>query len=258
MSGVDIALWGVLPYLVAVVVVGGTAWRWRYDQFGWTTRSSQLYESRLLRIGSPLFHFGILVVIAGHVMGLVIPKSWTTAAGLSPEAYHVQALALGGIAGFATLAGVALLIYRRRRTGPVFMATTWNDKAMYVVLVAAILAGLATTLLGAGATGEAHDYRTTVSPWFRSLFILQPDIEAMARAGTAFHVHVLIAFVLFASWPFTRLVHAFSAPVAYLFRPYVVYRRRSPTTARRPASRAARPGWDPAPRPPRDRADSDR
>ncbi|HET6359906.1 respiratory nitrate reductase subunit gamma, partial [Streptomyces sp.] len=150
MSALDVLLWGVLPYVTIVILVGGTVWRYRYDQFGWTTRSSELYESRLLRIGSPLFHFGILVVVIGHVIGLVIPQSWTSAAGLSEGAYHVQALVLGGVAGFATLTGVVILIYRRRTTGPVFMATTRNDKGMYVVLLAAIVAGLATTVLGAG------------------------------------------------------------------------------------------------------------
>jgi nitrate reductase gamma subunit len=242
MSLVDLLLWGVLPYVVLAVLIGGTIWRYRFDQFGWTTRSSQLYESRLLRLGSPLFHFGILVVIVGHVIGLVIPKSFTDWAGLSQEAYHVQALALGGIAGFCTLVGVAILIYRRRTTGPVFSATTRNDKGMYVVLVAAIVAGLATTLLGA-AGGEEHNYRLTVSPWFRSLFVLQPDVDAMSRAGLAFQVHVLIGMLLFATWPFTRLVHAFSAPVGYLFRPYVVYRRR-PVAAGTPASRQQRRGWE--------------
>ena len=130
-----------------LLLVGGTAWRWRYDQFGWTTRSSQVYESRLLRIGSPLFHFGILVVAFGHVIGLLVPKSWTDAAGLSQEAYHVQALALGGIAGVATVVGVAILVYRRRTTGPVFSATTRNDKAMYVLLIATLVLGL-TTIMG--------------------------------------------------------------------------------------------------------------
>jgi nitrate reductase gamma subunit len=151
---VSTLLWGVLPYVTIAVLVAGCIWRYRYDQFGWTTRSSQLYESRLLRIGSPLFHFGILVVVVGHFIGLVIPESWTSALGLSETAYHVQAVTLGGIAGFATLIGVAILIYRRRTTGPVFMATTRNDKAMYVVLVAAIVFGLATTLLGAGVGEE--------------------------------------------------------------------------------------------------------
>jgi nitrate reductase gamma subunit len=238
----SLLLWGVLPYVVLAVLVTGTVWRWRYDQFGWTTRSSQVYESRLLRIGSPLFHFGILVVAFGHVIGLLVPKSWTDAAGLSQEAYHAQALVLGLGAGVATLAGIATLVYRRRMTGPVFSATTRNDKAMYVVLVAALVAGLTATLLGAGG-GEEHNYRLTVSPWFRSLFVLDPDVDAMAHAGTAYQVHALVAFLLFASWPFTRLVHAFSAPVGYLFRPYVVYRRRPSSGDGR--SRRPRRGWEP-------------
>jgi nitrate reductase gamma subunit len=239
MNWLDVLLWGVLPYVMVVVLVGGTTWRYRYDKFGWTTRSSELYESRLLRIGSPLFHFGLLVVIIGHVIGLIIPKSWTDAVGLSQEAYHVQALLLGGIAGASTLVGIAILIYRRRTTGPVFRATTVNDKLMYVVLVAAIVAGLTTTLLGA-AGGEEHNYRLTVSPWFRSLFALQPDVAAMSRAGLAFHLHALLGMALFTIWPFTRLVHAFTAPLGYLFRPYVVYRSRSAGAATRPARR----GWE--------------
>src|SRR6185295_18849296 len=137
--------WDVVPYVVLAIVVVGTWWRYRYDKFGWTTRSSQLYESRLLRIASPMFHFGILVVIVGHVIGLLIPESWTDAVGLSHEAYHVQAVVLGTIAGIMTLAGIALLIYRRRTRGLVVTATTVNDKAMYVVLVAAIVAGLYAT-----------------------------------------------------------------------------------------------------------------
>ncbi|WP_406001076.1 respiratory nitrate reductase subunit gamma [Streptomyces sp. NBC_00829] len=240
MKALDVLLWGVLPYVTIVILVGGTVWRYRYDQFGWTTRSSELYESRLLRIGSPLFHFGILVVVIGHVIGLVVPQSWTSAMGVSETAYHVQALVLGGVAGFATLAGAAILIHRRRTTGPVFMATTRNDKTMYVVLVAAIVAGIITTLLGAGAVGEVHHYRETVSPWFRSVFTLQPDIDAMSAAPLSFQLHTLIGMLLFAIWPFTRLVHAFTAPIGYLFRPYVVYRSRS-VSDRSPGTRR---GWE--------------
>ncbi|MDX2820307.1 respiratory nitrate reductase subunit gamma [Streptomyces ipomoeae] len=240
MSALDILLWGVLPYVTLAILIGGTVWRYRYDQFGWTTRSSELYESRLLRIGSPLFHFGILVVVIGHVIGLLIPESWTSAVGLSETAYHVQALVLGGVAGVATLAGVAILIYRRRTTGPVFMATTRNDKTMYVVLVAAIVVGLITTLLGAGVVGEEHNYRATVSPWFRSVFTLRPDLDSMTAAPLSFQLHTLIGMLLFAIWPFTRLVHAFTAPVGYLFRPYIVYRSRSAGIP----SRGPRRGWE--------------
>jgi nitrate reductase gamma subunit len=218
--------WDVVPYVTLTIVVVGTWWRYRYDKFGWTTRSSQLYESRLLRIGSPMFHFGILVVVFGHVVGLVIPQSWTEAIRVSQHMYHIQAITLGSIAGVSTLLGISLLIYRRRTTGPVFMATTANDKLMYVVLVAAIVAGLCATALGSGVVGEEHNYRQDVSVWFRSIWVLQPRGDLMAQAPVYFQVHVMIGLALFALWPFTRLVHAFSAPIGYLFRPYVVYRSR--------------------------------
>ncbi|NLV77986.1 MAG: respiratory nitrate reductase subunit gamma [Rhodococcus sp.] len=218
--------WSIVPYVTLAVLIVGTWWRYRYDKFGWTTRSSQLYEGRMLRVASPLFHFGMLVVLIGHIIGLLIPESWTEAVGISEHMYHWGAAVPGVIAGVATLLGVGLLIYRRRTTGPVFSATTLNDKVMYVVLVAAIVAGLATTMIGAVEGNEAHNYRETVSPWFRSIWILQPDGAAMAEAPLSFHIHVTIALVLFAIWPFTRLVHAFSAPIQYLFRPYIVYRSR--------------------------------
>ncbi|MGI5121087.1 respiratory nitrate reductase subunit gamma [Marinactinospora thermotolerans] len=245
MTWLDYALWGVLPYLVLLVLVGGTVWRYRYDRFGWTTRSSQLYESRLLRIASPMFHFGLLVVIVGHVIGLLIPKSWTEAVGIPESAYHLTALSLGIVAGVCTLGGIALLIWRRRTTGPVFSATTVNDKIMYLVLTMAIVAGLATTQLSAGADltgGHGHDYRETVSVWFRSIWILQPDVAAMAASTFAFKLHVVIGLALFTLFPFTRLVHAFTAPVGYLFRPYVVYRARDPRSTTR-TSRPIRRGW---------------
>ncbi|UTT50238.1 MULTISPECIES: respiratory nitrate reductase subunit gamma [Rhodococcus] len=236
--------WDVVPYVTLAVVVVGTWWRYRYDKFGWTTRSSQLYETRLLRIASPMFHFGILVVIVGHVIGLVIPQSWTAAVGLSQHAYHVQAILLGTIAGVSTLVGITLLVYRRRTRGPVFSATTLNDKFMYVVLVAAIVAGLATTLMGSGVVGEEHNYRETVSPWFRSIWVLQPRGDLMVEAPFSFRLHALIGLVLFAIWPFTRLVHAFSAPIGYLFRPYIVYRSREEARpGRLVGSQPQRRGW---------------
>jgi nitrate reductase gamma subunit len=242
LSALDIVLWGVLPYVMVVVLVGGLVWRYKYDQFGWTTRSSQLYESRLLRIASPLFHFGLLAVVAGHFFGLVIPKSWTEAVGMSQDFYHFNALFVGGIAGIGTLGGIILLIYRRRTTGPVFMATTKNDKAMYVVLTAAIVFGLWTTLASVFEGEHGHNYRETVAPWFRSLFIFQPDIAAMAAAPFFFHLHTLVGMALFLIWPFTRLVHAFTAPFHYLFRPYIVYRSRDRDGGRTGGRAGARPG----------------
>ncbi|GAA0250543.1 respiratory nitrate reductase subunit gamma [Saccharothrix mutabilis subsp. mutabilis] len=238
-STLDVMLWVVVPYVSIAVFVVGHVWRYRYDKFGWTTRSSQLYENRLLRLGSPLFHFGVLVVVIGHVGGLLVLKSWTRAVGIGDEAYHVIAVVLGVLAGVCTLAGAAILVYRRRTVGPVFSATTRNDKVMYVLLVGTIVLGLGTTVLG-NLTEHPHDYRETVSPWFRSIFYFQPRPELMAAAPIGFKLHALSAWALFAFWPFSRLVHVFSLPLGYLTRPYIVYRSRDA----RMGSRAPRRGWE--------------
>ncbi|WP_051843925.1 respiratory nitrate reductase subunit gamma [Streptomyces sp. NRRL S-813] len=234
-----ILLWVVLPYLSLAVFVLGHIWRYRYDKFGWTTRSSQLYENRLLRIGSPLFHFGILVVLLGHIGGLLVPKSWTQAAGVSEHTYHVTAVVLGTVAGVCTLGGLAILLYRRRTVGPVFSATTRNDKAMYVSLTVTVALGLAATVV-ANIVGGGYDYRETISPWFRSIFYLEPDPDLMSGAPILFKLHAISALLLFAAWPFTRLVHMLTAPLGYLTRPYIVYRSRDTRLGARPPRR----GWE--------------
>jgi len=240
-TGKDVLLWVVIPYLCIASFVGGHVWRYRYDKFGWTTRSSQMYERRLLRWASPLFHFGILFVLVGHVMGLGVPKTWTEAAGIPESVYHAFAIAVGTVAGVCTVSGMALLIYRRRTVGPVFSATTKMDKFMYAVLAVVILLGLWNTAAGSilNLTGH-YDYRDGVSIWFRGIFRFSLHPELMADAPLGFQLHGLAAFLLFALWPFTRLVHVFSVPLGYLTRPYIVYRSRDT----RLGSRAPRRGWE--------------
>ncbi len=232
-------LFVIFPYVCLTVFVVGHFWRYRYDKFGWTTRSSQLYENELLRIGSPLFHFGILGVFVGHVMGLGIPKSWTEAVGISEGIYHFSAVSIGGLAGAATVSGMVILIYRRRVTGPVFSATTKMDKVMYLFLATVIFLGLWNTV--ASNIFGHYDYREGVSIWFRGLFFLNPQPELMAQAPVGFQLHGLVAFSLFALWPFTRLVHVFSAPLGYLTRPYIVYRSRDDQEL---GSHSSRRGWE--------------
>lgn len=236
MSAGDVLLWIIFPYACILTFILGHIWRYRYDTFGWTTRSSQLYERRLLRIGSPLFHFGILLVILGHIVGILVPESVTKAMGISEHAYHLSAVSLGTVSGAMTVVGMAILIYRRRTTGPVFSATTVNDKVMYVLLAGTIGLGLATTVLG-NVAQHAHDYRLDVAPWFRSVFYLHPDTSLILRAPLGFQLHVICAWLLFAFWPFSRLVHVFSAPIGYLTRPYIVYRTRDVAVA-------SRRGWE--------------
>lgn len=245
MSPTDTLLWVAFPYAATAVFVVGHVWRYRYDQFGWTTRSSQVYENRLLRWGSPMFHLGILLVIAGHVVGLLIPRTWLEAVGVDEHAYHLGATWMGTAAAALTLAGLAILVYRRRMVGPVFLATTRSDKLMYAVMAATLGFGTVATVQYQ-VLGDAYDYRGSISPWVRSLLTFQPQPELMTDVPAMFQVHVLSATLLFAIWPFTRLVHVFSAPVGYLFRPYVVYRSRD---AAGTGSRAVRPGWEGVERP---------
>jgi nitrate reductase gamma subunit len=231
-------LFVVFPYICLTVFVVGHWWRYSYDKFGWTTRSSQLYENRLLRIGSPLFHFGIIGVFFGHVIGLGIPESWTEAVGIHESLYHFMAVSVGALAGIATVVGMVILIYRRRVSGPVFSVTTRMDKAMYLVLATVILLGLYNTL--AANVFSNYDYRQGVSIWFRGIFRFQLHPDLMAAAPWSFQLHGLVAMFLFALWPFTRLVHVFSAPLGYLTRPYIVYRSRQDQLG----SHHPRRGWD--------------
>src|SRR5262249_57032227 len=91
----------------------GHFWRSRHDQFGWTSRSTELLERPLLKWGSPLFHYGALAAIAGHVLGILIPASATSAIGIDEHAYHLISATAGTIAGAAALIGLLILIYRR-------------------------------------------------------------------------------------------------------------------------------------------------
>ena len=147
------------------------------------------------------------------------PGFWAALSAAAPPAALAAAyLRLGGLAvspGFATLA----------------------------LVVAAIVLGMVATRTGSQTpSGEEHNYRETVSIWFRSLLIFQPDVEAMAASTWQFKVHILVGFALIALIPFSRLVHAFTVPLHYLFRPYVVYRSRDAVAPTPSRSRVR--GWD--------------
>lgn len=235
-STLDLLLWVVLPYMVLAVFVLGHVWRFRYDRFGWTTRSSQIYESKLLSIGSPMFHYGIIGIFFGHVVGLGIPKSWTAFIGISDHVYHLMAVTIGLAAAVACVGGLLILLYRRRTNTRVFGATTAGDKLMYFFLAAVIAFGVLATIVH--TTFGSYDYREGVSIWFRDFWTLSPDPAHMAQAPIFFQLHVLSALLLFGIWPFTRLVHVFAAPVGYLTRPYIVYRSKDPQ------KEAERRGWE--------------
>ena len=239
MSGWDIILYGALPYAAVAAFFMGHYWRYRRDQYGWTSRSTQLLESRALRLGSVAFHYGVFAAIGGHVLGILIPASWTDAVGIDEDAYHVISVIGGLTAGGAVLFGMLVLIWRRARYPRVRVTTTRNDVVVFALLAIGILTGLAVTV---NNVVDAVNYRETASPWFRSLFALDPDIDAMSGANWVLQVHVMSVWLLYAMWPLSRLVHAWSIPVDWFRRSPVLFRGRSgrPRPAPAAAMRTAR------------------
>jgi nitrate reductase gamma subunit len=224
-TAVDLFLYVVLPYAAIVLFVAGHVWRYRHDQFGWTTRSTQLLEGRWLAWGSNLFHWGALAAIGGHVIGMLIPEWLTALVGVPEEVYRYFSALAGSVAGLVCVAGFVILAVRRAYFPRVRRTTTPVDVAVYVLLGIVIGLGQAETM-AVNLFGAGFDYRPTVGVWFRGIFWLQPNASLMAAAPVIYQVHATAAWFLYALWPFSRLVHAWSLPFQYLGRPYILYRSR--------------------------------
>ncbi|MCC6269829.1 MAG: respiratory nitrate reductase subunit gamma [Microbacteriaceae bacterium] len=240
----DVLLWVAFPYIAAASFIVGHILRYRYDKYGWTSRSSQMYETKILKWASPMFHYGILGVFVGHVIGLLIPREWLYTIGVDEHTYHLGATWLGTAAAVITIVGIVLLLSRRGAIRRVARVTTAMDVVMYIFLVGSLALGTL-AVIQFQIFGEGYDYRGSISPWIRSILLFQPDATFMIGVPLAFQLHVLSSTALFLIWPYTRLVHVLSVPVGYLFRPYVVYRSRD--THR--GARAVRRGWEASSRP---------
>src|SRR5262249_27338389 len=141
MSAGKILLWIIVPYVAITVFVVGHWWRYRFDQFTWTSRSTQLLDRSVLGWASPVFHYGALAAVAGHIIGLVIPSSVTEAVGINESAYRWIAAIPGGIAGAVTLIGFLGLVYRRATSDRVRRTTTRMDYLTYLLLTVLIVLG---------------------------------------------------------------------------------------------------------------------
>jgi nitrate reductase gamma subunit len=231
--------WVVYPYLAVTVFVVGHIWRWRFDRLGWTTRSSQLLEQRWLRIGSPLFHIGLLGVLGGHVIGILTPKRLTEAVGIHEQLYHRFSIAAGGTFGMLALAGILILTLRRLLVPAVRRNGSAADLVVNLTLLAVIALGESATL-GYQLGVHAYDYRETVSVWFRQFLALHPDPSIMSATPWIYQAHILAAFTLFVLWPFSRLVHVWTVPVQYVLRrAHILYRGTVSTPPRRGAFSAS-------------------
>ncbi|SER42140.1 nitrate reductase gamma subunit [Gracilibacillus ureilyticus] len=223
-NSVDWLLWGILPYIVLTIFIGGHIYRYQKDQFGWSSKSSEFLEKKYLRIGSLLFHGGIFAVLGGHFLGILVPVSVYHSLGVTEHQYHVIALLFGIPAGIAAVTGLAILCYRRLSVKRIFKTTSKGDWAVLFFLMIVVLSGLSATFLNIDSHG--FDYRTTIAPWFRGLFIFRVQPELMAEVPVWFKIHLFANYAFASIWPFTRMVHVFSFPARYLSRSFVIYKRQ--------------------------------
>ena len=217
-------IWIIYPYLCLAIFVIGHIARYKYDQFSWTAKSSEMIEKRRLKWGSLLFHLGVIPVFFGHVVGLLIPANWLEAVGVDNHIYHIGAVYIGSIFGIITLIGMLLLTLRRLTIKNVRRLSSFSDIFVNIVLLIILLMGCYSTLV-TNAVQPDFDYRQTIAIWFRHLFMFSPNANLTVNVPWSFKLHILLGFTVFACWPFTRLVHVWSVPLSYMNRRYIVYRK---------------------------------
>ncbi|WP_029031999.1 respiratory nitrate reductase subunit gamma [Salinarimonas rosea] len=233
-------LFGWFPYLALTVFLVGSWIRFDREQYTWKASSSQLLRRRQLVLGSVLFHVGILVLFLGHAAGLLTPAFVFEAVGISKAFKQGMAIAVGGIAGLVTLVGIALLTHRRLFDPRIRATSSFADTAILLIVFAQLLLGLATIPLSLGHL-DGYEMLKFMT-WAQGILTLQPGVSAVvADVHPIFKAHLLLGMAIFLVFPFTRLVHVWSAPVWYLGRRgYQVVRTKKPASAKEPAP-AARP-----------------
>jgi nitrate reductase gamma subunit len=217
--------WTIFPYICGTILIVATFYRFIYIGKSWTAPSTEIFEKKWLRIASVVFHYGIIFAFFGHVMGMLIPIGVYNAMGVDDHTYHIFAIVGGGAAGLMVVLGLIVMLIRKFSFPRVRVHTTFGDYFTIVLLL--LVAGLGTYMtIIYNTTVVAYEYRVSIGPWFRSLFIFNPRWELMLAVPFLFKVHVILAFVLFAAIPFTKLVHMFSFPARYPTRAPQQYRSR--------------------------------
>jgi len=210
-------VFGWYPYLCLTVFVLGSLLRFDREQYTWKTGSSQLLRRRQLMWGSNLFHVGILVIFVGHLVGLLTPIWIFDAAGISHGFKQLMAIWVGGIAGILCLIGIALLTHRRLFDARIRATSSFGDIGILLILFAQLLLGLATIPVSAGHL-DGHEMVKFMN-WAQGILLLRPEVWTLvADTHPIFKAHLFLGMTIFLLFPFTRLVHAFSAPIWYLGR----------------------------------------
>lgn len=248
-DALNYALFGWYPYLCLTVFLLGSLVRFDREQYTWRSGSSQLLRRKQLTWGSNLFHVGILIIFAGHLVGLLTPIVVFDFLGISHGFKQVMAMVVGGVAGVACFIGITLLVHRRLFDSRIRKTSSFGDIAILLLLYAQLMLGLAT--IGVSLAHLDGHEMVKFMTWAQGILTLQPGVSAViADVHPIFKLHLFLGMTIFLVFPFTRLVHIWSAPVWYLGRPgYQVVRtrfatRRSPAPV--PSVRSATPARRPA------------
>ena len=211
----------VFPYIALTIFVVGHAYRYITDWWGWNAKSSQFLHTESLKYASAIFHWGALLTLVGHAGGMLIPQWMYDMAGIQAQAHNLLAYWAGLIAGLLMVPGAIWLFLRRLRQERVAAATSLNDLVLLGLIILVSALGLYNVIF------THYDVLYSVAPWIRSIVAFAPKPELMAPVPLSYKLHILSALALLGYSPFTRLVHIWSVPVAYLLRSFVVFRGRT-------------------------------
>lgn len=230
------AAFGWYPYLALTVFIVGSWLRFDREQYSWRSGSSQLLRRRQLMWGSNLFHIGILVIFLGHFFGMLTPMWVFDVLGITKPAKQWMAIIIGGVAGVACFIGLTLLIHRRLSDARIRVTSSFGDIAILLLLYAQLILGMATIFVSLQHLDGEEMVRFMT--WAQGILTLQPGVWVLvADAHWLFKAHLVLGLTIFVVFPFTRLVHVWSAPVWYLGRRgYQVVRARQQAPARRRAT----------------------
>lgn len=205
----------ILPYAALALAVVVTGQRYFRKGFTVSSLSSQFLESDELFYGSVSWHFGILIVLTGHVIGFLFPKQVLWFNGVPLRLYILESTAL--LFGLMTLVGLVSLIWRRTTSPRIRAVTSRMDVLVLLLLLLQVGLGVYTALFYRWGSSW---YATSIVPYLYSLFTLQPDLRMIAPLPFVVKLHMMNAYLLLAVMPFSRLIHMLAVPVHYLWRPY--------------------------------------
>ncbi|MBI2255492.1 MAG: respiratory nitrate reductase subunit gamma [Proteobacteria bacterium] len=216
---------GIYPYVALSVFLLGSLIRFDREQYSWRSGSSQLLRTRQLRWGSNMFHVGILLLLMGHFAGLLTPHEIYTQF-VTVEQKQLIAMTAGGIFGTICFIGLTILIHRRLTDARIRATSATMDIAIVLLIWAQLVLGLIS--IYASAHHLDGGVMLILAEYCQRLITFREvDVTAIAGISWVYQAHLLLGFTLFLVFPFSRLVHIWSAPVLYVLRPYQVVRRRA-------------------------------